>query len=231
MDFPFKYETHVHCTPASYCGLSSPEEVVACYAEAGYAGLFLTDHFFNGNCGIARNLPWAERVRQFADGFHRAKRAGDAVGFNVFFGYEFANAGAEFLVLNSTEQFLYDHPDLLEWELEEFLQRVREAGAFVVHAHPCREAFYIPDPRRRYPGLVDAVEVFNASHNPNFNPPAAAYAEACGLPPFSGSDNHDPYHIQGAGIAFQRNPASAAELLGRVKARDYALLPPGCARA
>ncbi len=226
MDFPFKYETHVHCSPASACGRFPPEDVVACYATAGYAGLFLTDHFFNGNCGIPRDLPWPERVRQFCDGFHRAKRAADAMGFNVFFGYEFAHNGSEFLILNSTEQFLYDHPDLLEWDLLDFLTRVRAAGAFIVHAHPCRNAFYIAEPGKRFPDYVDAVEVFNASHNPADNPPAAAYADECHLLPFSGSDNHNPFSIAGAGLAFRQNPSTADELLNLVKARDYLLLTP-----
>ncbi|MCL1909928.1 MAG: PHP domain-containing protein [Kiritimatiellaeota bacterium] len=224
MTHPFKYETHVHCSPASACALLEPERVVELYAQAGYSGMFLTDHFFNGNCGIPYDLPWKERVRQFCDCFRRAERRGAEFDFRVFFAYEFNFCGAEFLVLNSTEQFLYDHPDLLGWGLEEFLDRVRENGAFVVHAHPYRAASYIPNAGRRFQRHIDAVEVFNASHNPAFNPPAAAYAKECGLYAFSGSDNHDAYELQYAGLAFRTNPATSDELLFLVKAGDYVLL-------
>ena len=220
----FIYETHCHSSPASACGLLPPEEVVELYAQAGYSGMFLTDHFFNGNTGIPFHLPWEERVERLVDCFLRAKSKGDETGFNVFFGYEYNFLGAEFLILNSPEQFLYDHPDMMEWDVLDFLDRVRAAGAFVVHAHPCRDAGWILSPRRRFPGRVDAVEVFNANQNPDFNPPAAAYALECGLPAFSGSDNHDARHLPGAGIAFQTNPATADELICLVKKGDYHML-------
>jgi len=224
MSFPFKYDTHVHSSPASACSVSGPEELAEAYAAAGYAGFFLSDHFFNGNCGIGWNLPWAERVRQFADCFHRAKRRGDEIGANVFFGYEFTNHGAEFLILNSSEQFLLDHPDMLAWPVENFLGRVRESGAFVVHAHPCRQASYINNPNRIYPHHVDAVEVFNAAHNPAFNPPAEAYAAGHNLLRFSGSDNHNAGNILRAGLAFRTNPATADEFVCLVKAGEYELI-------
>ena len=223
-DFPFKFETHAHCSPASACGREPPETVVECYARAGYSGMFLTDHFFNGNCGIPDGLPWPERVRAFCDGFHRASRRGAEIGFRVFFGYEFAWRGAEFLILNANEKFLLENPGLLHWDMLEFLERARADGAFVVHAHPCRVAPHITDPGRRFPLHIDAVEVFNASHNPVYNPPAAQYAAECGLPALSGSDNHNPFQIQGAGVALRQNPATAAEFVAVIKSGEYAML-------
>ena len=224
MSFPYKYDTHVHSNPASACAVTQPEEIVELYAKAGYAGFFLTDHFFNGNCGIPWNLPWTERVRRFADCYHRARRRGGQIGFNVFFGYEFANHGAEFLILNSNEQFLLDHPDLLDWPLEDFLDRIRASGAFVVHAHPCRVASYINNPNRIHPDHVDAVEVYNAAHNPVFNPPAEAYAAKHNLIRFSGSDNHNAYDILPAGLAFRTNPGNADEFVFLVKSGEYELI-------
>ena len=220
----FKYETHVHSLPASACAYREPEEVVERYAAAGYSGMFLTDHFFNGNCAIPEELPWTMRVQFLCNGFHRAKRRGDKIGFNVFFGYEYNSNGAEFLVLNSCEQFLYDNPDMPDWGLRKFLRRARGAGAFVVHAHPCRDLPWIKNPRSRFPRQVDAVEVFNAAQKPEWNPPAAEYARQCRLPAFSGSDNHDPRNLQGGGVALRKNPATAAEFVALVKAGEYALL-------
>ena len=226
MDYPYKYETHVHCFPGSGCGAMPPEEVVDLYAQNGFSGLFLTDHF-NGNSGIDRELPWAERVRQFVDCVHRAKRRGDEIRFNVFFGYEYTNQGADFLILNTDEKFLYDNPGLLEWDTLEFLSRARGSGAYVVHAHPCRQAAWIADPLRRFPNHVDAVEVYNPSHDPSYNPPAEVYAEECGLLRFSGSDNHPPKRFNFAGIALREKPATAEAFFKLVRANDYTLLPLG----
>jgi len=223
LDYPFKYETHAHCHPASACAKTTPEEVVEHYAQAGYSGLFLTDHF-NGNTDIDRNLPWAERIRQFVDCFHRAKRKGDEIGFQVFFGYEFTNLGADFLILNASEKFLYDHPDMNEWELTDFFDRAHADGAFIVHAHPCRESAWILDPARRYPDHVDAVEVFNTGMPPEINSRAEVYARECDLPRFSGSDYHFTHRPSNAGIAFREKPATAEELIRLVKAGEYRLL-------
>jgi len=223
LEHPFKYETHVHSYPGSGCGAMPPEEVVELYAQNGFSGLFLTDHF-TGNCGIPRELPWEERVRQFCDCIRRAQRKGDEIGLHVFFGYEYSYQGADFLILNTNEKFLHDHPDLPEWDVLDFLARVREDGAFVVHAHPCRQGAWIVDPCRRFPDHVDAVEVFNPSHDLSYNPPAEVYAEECGLLRFSGSDNHPPRRFNNAGLAFRENPATAGEFVRLVKASDYVLI-------
>ena len=35
------------------------------HLEAGYTGIFVTDHFFNGNTAVPADLPWRERVERF----------------------------------------------------------------------------------------------------------------------------------------------------------------------
>ena len=46
---PYIYETHLHSCVASACGRSEPEEYIPYYKKLGYSGIFVTDHFFNGN--------------------------------------------------------------------------------------------------------------------------------------------------------------------------------------
>ena len=46
------YETHLHSCVASACGRSEPEEYIPYYKKLGYSGIFVTDHFFNGNTCI-----------------------------------------------------------------------------------------------------------------------------------------------------------------------------------
>lgn len=223
----YKYETHVHSSPASACGNTRPEDIVDLYLEAGYSGMWLTDHFFNGNTGIDRSLPWSTRVEQFADCFYRAEKRGRQVGFGVFFGLEYAHHGAEFAVYNSSPEYLYNNPDIMERGIHRVLDEFRDAGAFIVHVHPYRNASYIPAPGMRYGGHIDAVEVFNASNAPMDNLPAVEYARECNLIPMSGSDNHNARRLHHAGIAVPKRAETAAELIDQLKERRHRLLTPG----
>ena len=45
----YKYEMHTHNNISSQCGRFTPRELVETFAQQGYAGIFTTDHFFNGN--------------------------------------------------------------------------------------------------------------------------------------------------------------------------------------
>lgn len=45
----YKYETHCHTSEASGCGMSTGAEMAQKYKDEGYDGIFITDHFFNGN--------------------------------------------------------------------------------------------------------------------------------------------------------------------------------------
>ena len=46
------YETHVHTSPISACAKVSVEEMLKAYKNAGYAGVFMTDHFIDGNLNL-----------------------------------------------------------------------------------------------------------------------------------------------------------------------------------
>ena len=59
----YLYETHMHTSQSSACAVSTGAQMARAYKEAGYTGIFVTDHFFNGNCAVPKFLPWKERVR------------------------------------------------------------------------------------------------------------------------------------------------------------------------
>ena len=42
------YETHLHTSEGSACGVTTGAEAVRAYKKIGYSGIFVTDHFFNG---------------------------------------------------------------------------------------------------------------------------------------------------------------------------------------
>lgn len=188
----YKYETHCHTSEASGCGMSTGYEMAQKYKDEGYDGIFITDHFFNGNSAVPRALPWKERIELYCKGYENAKELGDKIGLDVFFGVEYTFCGADFLLYGPDKQWLIENGNILDGdhEITKVLEYVRNCGFFVVQAHPFRDVDYI----KRFtlcPHYVDAVEVINASHyNKEFDKRAQMYAEWYDLPVTAGSDSH-----------------------------------------
>ena len=54
----FLYETHLHTSPVSKCGNATAAESLAFYKELGYDGVFITNHFLDGNLNYDRSAPY-----------------------------------------------------------------------------------------------------------------------------------------------------------------------------
>lgn len=213
----FKYETHLHTSEASACALSTGAQMVRAHYEAGYSGIIITDHFFNGNTAIPRNLPWNERVDLFCAGYENALEEAKNLPFSVFFGWEYADCGAEFLTYGLGKEFLLSFPDMLSWPIEKYLTIARQHGGFISQAHPFREAWYIKS-IRLFPEYVDAIEVRNASHsNPRFDEKALELAKEYSLYQTAGSDTHDIDCMHGGGMEFDRELGSIEDFIQAVK--------------
>lgn len=224
--FTYLYETHLHTKEASACGNSTAEEMVYAYKEAGYTGIMVTDHFFRGNCAIPRELPWEDWVEQYCSGYEKAKEIGDKVGLQVFFGWEESHRGADFLIYGLDKAWLKAHPEIKEISVEEQYQLVHGAGGMVIHAHPYREAWYIPE-IRLFPGSIDGVEVYNASHygkkeredgRSMYDIQAAEYAAKYNLPVTGGSDIHGT-DLHWGGMAFAEKLLSVQDYMKAVLER------------
>lgn len=186
----YKYDPHVHTAEASACASASGAEQARRYKAEGYDGIFITDHFFNGNCAIPEDLPWGERVDLYCRGYENAKAEGDRIGIKVFFGIEYSHRGADILVYGLDKQWLYDHPDC-DKDLFVFHRQAKEAGALMIHAHPFREAPYLKGMVLLMPELVDGVEVYNSGNREESNNRRAEwYAEEFGFSRIAGTDNH-----------------------------------------
>ncbi len=186
----FKYEMHCHTSVSSKCGMSTPAEQADFYKSLGYTGLFITDHFFNGNCTVNKHLTWEERVNEYCKAYEEAKERGDKIGLDVFFGFEFTQGGGtDFLVYGLDKEWLLAHPYCDKYSAKEICELAHRDGGFVVQAHPFREAKYI-EMIRLLPRSVDAVETMNAKRTDFENNAADVYADMYGLKKFAGSDNH-----------------------------------------
>lgn len=227
----YVYETHLHTSQASACGNSRGSEYIRRYQDLGYAGIFVTDHFFGGNTAVPKALPWRERIHLFCKGYEDAREAGDKAGFPVFFGWEEHFDGDEYLIYGLDKQWLLDHPEAEHWSRREQFDAVHQGGGCVVQAHPFRDRSYI-SAIRLSTGCVDAVEGCNAANSPENDALAVRYAGVLGLPVTAGSDIHKTHHWQDdemMGVVFDRPLASARDYVSAIlEKRPFGLkVPPG----
>ena len=220
------YETHLHTVESSACGKSHGADYIKYYQEMGYAGIIVTDHFFNGNCAVPKNLPWNERIELFCRGYELTKEAGDNAGFPVFFGWEDCYKGDEYLVYGLDKQWLLDHPDMLSWDHAEHYRQIHEAGGLVVQAHPFRDRDYLTG-IHLHPHQCDAWEIENACNPLPQDIPSILYAEKHNIPVTAGSDIHDfNQAVKGNcfGVSFDTPLTSIKDYVERIKkGTDYTL--------
>ncbi|MBQ8309558.1 MAG: histidinol phosphatase [Clostridia bacterium] len=185
----YRYETHLHTSPVSKCARKTVRENVEFYKSAGYAGIFITNHFIDGNIDIDRSLPYEERINFYFSDYEEGARIGRELDFPVFCGIEMSYRGTDFLVYGLDKEWFLTHPEIEQMKKTEELALMVSEGALTVQAHPFREAAYI-DHIRLFPRCVHGVEVYNANRTDFENAMAEQYAQNYGLLPFAGSDNH-----------------------------------------
>ncbi len=206
--YKYFYDTHVHTSEASACAKNTGAEMARAAKAAGYTGIIITDHAWNGNTCIDPSLPWETWVEAFCKGYENAKKEGKKIGLSVFFGYESNFDGTEFLIYGLDKEWLIRHPQIKKATVEQQFKMVHDGGGIVIQAHPYREADYIPRVRL-YPTDSDLTEIFNGAHssplstshyNPDFDRQAVEYARKYGVEVTAGSDVHS-VQMLGAGIA------------------------------
>lgn len=219
----FRYETHLHTEEASACAMVSGKEQARRYKEAGYAGIVVTDHFFNGNTCIPANLPWEERIDLFRLGFENAREEGERIGLSVFFGWEAKFGSQEFLIYGLDIPWLKEHPEIMSWSVQEQYRKVHEAGGLVVQAHPFRERDYIKE-IRLFPEDVDAIEAINIGNDSKeFDDKATQYAKQHKLRMTAGTDSHG-YEKKRSGITFDHRLVDIDDFIQSIKACEYELI-------
>lgn len=217
MNKNYLYETYMHTKEASACASATGAEMVRAHAAAGYSGIIITDHFFNGNSAIPQHLPWEERIHRFCKGYENALLEGKKVGIQVFLGWEYGDDGTEFLTFGLDKKFLLSNPDMLSWSIGKYFDIVHEQGGFISHAHPYREAAYIKS-IRLFPKQVEAVEVINWRNiDKTYNEKALEYARSHGLYQTIGSDTHHVNEIKGGGMVFEHELLSIDDFIQAVK--------------
>jgi len=187
----YLYETHLHTAGVSKCAISRGAEYIAGYKDKGYSGIIVTDHFYNANCALPRDLAWSEWVNQFYRGYEEARNEGERRGLDVFFGWEETFNGCDdYLVYGLDKEWLLAHPEVRKWTRGEQYSAVKAAGGCVVQAHPFRQRYYI----KRVvlsTSCVDGVEIANGGNDAEADALARCYAKKINKPMLAGSDIHD----------------------------------------
>ena len=184
----YLYETHVHTSPISACGKASVRETLEYYKSAGYAGVFMTDHFIDANFDrAAKDMTYDERIKHYFSAYEEGKLIGDEIGLSVFPGFEMAYKWAHILVYGIGEEWCLAHTDMDKMSKNDLLPLLEADGALLIQAHPFRNT---GKEIILFPSNVHGVEIYNASRTDFENTLAAQYAENYGLRTFAGSDNH-----------------------------------------
>lgn len=189
LEHMYLYETHLHTAPVSKCGKVGVRENLEFYKSAGYTGVFITNHFIDGNINIDKALPYEELIEFYCSDYEEAVKIGKELGISVFFGMESSYRGTDFLIYGLDKAWLLRHPEIRDMKKSEQLKFFMDEGALVIQAHPFLEASYI-DHIRLYPRCIHGVEVFNACRSDFQNDMAKHYADAYNLIHFAGTDNH-----------------------------------------
>ena len=125
----FYYETHCHTAPVSKCGKASAEDTVRFYKRMGYDGVFITNHFLDGNINPeARSLSWCGQIDYYFSDYEKSAEIGASLGIRVFPGVELSYKGTDFLIYGPEKEWYKAHPEIMDMKkTDEFLKYLRLA--------------------------------------------------------------------------------------------------------
>lgn len=210
----YRYETHCHISTTSACSNLSPKDAVELYARNGYAGIFVTDHFLNGNTTVDPALPYPERIHAFCEGYRAVKACAEG-RLQVFFGLEFSDHGTDVLLYGLDEEALLREEKLLAMDLTTLCSYCGEREILAVHAHPFRDA-------ERATGFrmipeAEGIEVMNSARSRLSNALARTYAEGQKKRMTGGSDCHAKDQPVLSGMEFATPLCSEQDFIARIR--------------
>lgn len=222
----YKYQLHCHTAGCSGCGRITPYALVHYLREAGYSGACVTNHFFNGNTGIDRELPWKKFVSAYEKDYLECKRFAESLGIDIFFGIEeHVGNGQEILCYGITPEILYSHPELKNCDLKLWYETLSPLGVLIIQAHPFRVRNYVSHVGVLPLNYIDGIEVFNFGNLPEENEQAALFSRSSSeLILTSGADAHLTHVLKHAGIKTKNRIGSPEELVRILKLKDYDLI-------
>ena len=222
-----KYELHAHTAECDLVAQLSGAELVRAYAEQGYNGMVITDHyfsiFFDWFGKELEGKSHCQIIDRWLRGYESARNEGEKIGFTVLPGAEVRIDGTinDYLVYGLELDDLYRLPLLNRLSSIDEVFDILPDYACVVHAHPFREGMTGRDPRRFF-----GIEVQNGGTESYRNSLARTWAEHYGKAMTSGSDCHGPWAV-GKGAIITETPINTpADLTATLRSGNYTLINP-----
>lgn len=159
--YPYRIELHAHTRPHSWCGEAEPCELVKIYAEKGYDGVVITNHFMC-DCGereYLRGKTKEDKIKYYLSAIEEAKKAGEELGVNIYLGIEIRFAKEndnDYMIYGADEEVVSVCYDNFFENLEYFRKNVSLPKSVFIQAHPFRDGI---TPAKSE--LLDGVETFN----------------------------------------------------------------------
>ena len=162
--------------------INTKRDSLVFYKSLGYDGVFITNHFLDGNINIDSSVPYRERIEFYFSDYEEGVKIGKEIGLKVFLGVESSYKGTDFLIYGLDKAWYLAHPEIMEMKRSALLSLLRESGALVIQAHPFRQAGYI-DHVRLFPDRVDGFEVINGNRTDFIKARRLGQSRRCGANP------------------------------------------------
>lgn len=215
-EYPYRIELHAHSNPCSGCSHLSPEELVRLYAEKGYDGIVLTNHFEPGKLPLGK----AEAVAMVMGDYEAARNAAQQYNMEVYLGAElrFCENINDYLIYGVNEELLGLFFDYIPRDAATFRREVSLPDSVFLQAHPFRSNMVLCDPQ-----LLDGMECLNL--HPRHNSAvglATAYAYEKNLKiKIAGGDCHRAGDQGLVALRTKMLPKDSFEIASILKSGDY----------
>ena len=222
----YQYELHMHSREASLCGKGSIHDMIRRYADLGYTGAVITDHFFRGNTCIDRDLPWEAFVDGYSRGYYEGQETAQKLGFHLLFGVEEGYGGSkEFLAYGFEPEFLKENPQLRNAGIHAWSEAVHAVDGVLIYAHPFRMRDYISDPNAMPDmTLADGVELYNRGNPVEQDQKAVDTFAGEDWIFIAGGDTHNDLFTERFGVELPCEVSTSAELAAALKRKEHTLL-------
>ncbi|MBR5520163.1 MAG: hypothetical protein IKU55_05550 [Clostridia bacterium] len=220
----YLFDTHVHTAGVSRCAHLTAEETVDIYADLGYSGFCVTNHYSEDTLYNDIQEPtWEKTIEVYQRGYYQAKEYGAKRGLTVLFGMEMHISDYErneYLVYGLTPEFVAANKDLWKYSLAELKGILEANNGMIFQAHPFRNNMVLSPAQ-----YLDGIEAYNGNprHNSR-NDYAIMTAKTLGYGMVSGSDSHDPGDAGHGGLAFFECPKTEEDFVRILRSKRYALI-------
>ena len=216
--YKYKYDLHVHTSPASTCADFSPKETVKRYAEAGFDGFVLTNHFHLGEMGSLSDIK--DYVNYYLNDYYETKNEGKKAGLDILLGMEirFPENTNDYLVYGLTEEDVVRASKYLDSDYKTFYREFKSEKNVIIQAHPFRNNIVLCDFK-----YIDGIEVFNMhpGHNARIGIAAKLAKENPDLLITGGTDFHHENHQGLCAVCTEKRIKNSYEISDIISSRNF----------